>query len=291
MTDLQKVDFVSACLGERELNAFENDGVVCLRQVFTPDWIGNLREAVDGNLDRPSEYFRSFIRPGGLGRYVMDFWVRSHSAGFDGFLRGSNVAFIAADCVGTKQARFVYDSWIAKYPGTLARTPWHQDWGISGLSFAIWVPLDPTPEGASLEVIRGSHLWGRQFYEERFRTEFDSGREDSSLDLSNPDGSTPEPLPDIDANRDQYDIMTWTMEPGDCLVFNSLCIHAARGNPYPQPVRRYISRWAAPDAVLAPSGKMIAERMRRQSGGNFPIRQGALMPFEGNDFPLLPESA
>ncbi|WP_299891436.1 phytanoyl-CoA dioxygenase family protein [uncultured Ruegeria sp.] len=272
-------------LRPRDLEAFNEDGAVCLRQVIDHDWIEYLKKAVQTNLSNPSEYFTRFTRPGDLGGYVMDFWVRSHTPDFDEFLQGSNISQIAADCVGSAQARFVFDSWIAKYPGTLTRTPWHQDWGILGLSFAIWVPLDPTPEGASLEIVRGSHLWHKQFYEEKFQPEFDAAQ----TDISNPDGSSPEPMPDIDAERDQYDIMRWTMDPGDCLIFNSLCIHGAYGNPYMQPVRRYISRWAAPDAVLAPSGKLIAERMRKQSGASFPIRQDALMPFEGDDFPLLPK--
>ncbi len=268
----------------RTLETFRDEGAVCLRQVIDPQWIEKLKTAVDQNLSKPSEYFTRFTRPGDLGGYVMDFWVRSHTSGFDDFLQNSDVSSIAAQCIGTTQARFVFDSWIAKYPGTLTRTPWHQDWGIVGLSLAIWVPLDPTPEGASLEVVRGSHLWQKQYFERKFQPEFDAAQ----ADLTHPDGSKPEPLPDIDALRDHYDIVRWTMDPGDCLIFNSLCIHGACGNPYMQPVRRYISRWAAPDAVLAPAGKMIADRMRKQAGGSFPIRQDALMPFEGDDFPLLP---
>lgn len=281
---------VGKAVDETTVAAFAEKGAVCLRQVIAEDWIEALRGAVDDGIAHPSEHVKYYTGRQDLGRYLLDFWVASHNPVFADFCRHANTAGIAAGLIGERQARFIFDSWIVKYPGTVMRTPWHQDWGIVGRSLAIWVPLDPAPKSASLEVVAGSHRWQKQFYEDYFAEDFAEAAADPSVDLTNPDGGQPEPLPDIDKNRSRYDVLSWDLEPGDCIVFDSLTVHGAPGNPTITPVRRYVSRWAEPAALLAPSGKMIAERMRQRSGRDMPVRQDALLPFEGEDFPLLPSS-
>jgi hypothetical protein len=256
--------------------------------VITPEWIDRLREGINRGVANPSDYFRCYTQPGDLGRYLLSMWVRTDDAAFADFCGNANIAEIAARFIDRRQARFIFDSWIVKYPGTLRRTPWHQDWGILGRSVAIWVPLDPAPRGAALEVVRGSHRWGRQFYETQFESDFARARSDPALDLTNPDESVPEPLPDIDRFRDDYDIVTWAVEPGDCIVCDCRAVHGGPGNPSMSPVRRYISRWAEPDARLSPSAHLIASRMMQAYPRGIPIRQEAFEPFEGDDFPLLP---
>ena len=39
-----------------------------------------------------------------------------------------------------------------------------------------------------------------------------------------------EPMPDIAANIDDYDVLVWDMQPGDILLHHSLTIHWAPGN-------------------------------------------------------------
>ena len=42
-------------------------------------------------------------------------------------------------------------------------------------------------------------------------------------------GDPCEVLPDIDANRDEFDIRGWGMEPGNAVTFNSRTLHGASG--------------------------------------------------------------
>ena len=39
-----------------------------------------------------------------------------------------------------------------------------------------------------------------------------------------------EKIPDIDSNRDNYDIISFEMNPGDLLAFHSLVVHGSNGN-------------------------------------------------------------
>ena len=59
-------------------------------------------------------------------------------------------------------------------------------------------------------------------------------------------------IPDIEANRDKYEILSWDMDPGDCIVFHFKTIHAGAGNPRSNTRRRaFSSRWIGDDAVYA----------------------------------------
>ena len=57
-------------------------------------------------------------------------------------------------------------------------------------------------------------------------------------------------VPDIDGERDKYDILAWETEPGDCVVFEASIVHQGRAN-VPTNARRRIAttRWVGDDAM------------------------------------------
>ena len=96
--------------------------------------------------------------------------------------------------------------------------------------------MDPISEESSPEYICGSHHW------EAFNPQhFD--------DHTPYEGTGLPPLPDIDADRDAYDITRFAMEPGDCLIFQAMIVHGAPGNASMSDRRRgYATRWLGDDA-------------------------------------------
>lgn len=241
-------------LSDEQRQAFKRDGAVILRNVFDTDVVLDLRRAVFEDVKSESTSKRIFTKPGGIGRYVSDAWVSAHSEALRHFAWSDAAASIACFFLETRSARFLYDSWIIKYPGTMDPTPWHQDWGFLGRLVSLWVPLDSVPESSSVEVIRGSHLWNRQFYEPWHEAEFAEMRKEFGDKMRNPDGSMPELIPDFNQELECHDIMTWNLEPTDCLVLNPMAVHGAPGNPTEATMARYTSRWSAPGARLSMSG-------------------------------------
>ena len=68
-----------------------------------------------------------------------------------------------------------------------------------------------------------------------------------------------EPLPDIEAARDEYPIVAADCAPGDALVFHGLTLHASPGNGHPTAPRRAISlRYTGGRARYTPRNKEIA---------------------------------
>ena len=60
-----------------------------------------------------------------------------------------------------------------------------------------------------------------------------------------------ETMPDIEAKRDDYEILSWDLEPGDAIVFHYLTVHGAPGNPGAGRRRAFSSRWLGDDARFA----------------------------------------
>ena len=151
-------------------------------------------------------------------------------------------------------------------------TPWHHDqpyYLVEGQqSVSFWVPLDSVPRERSIEYVARSHRWGKDFTPKRFNG--------SNL---YPDDQH-EGVPDIDANRDAFDIRGWGVEPGDAVAFNFRTLHGAPANT--SPVRRRVIsiRWVGDDARFIQRPGVTSP--------DFPDLQfedGA--PFKGDEFPLL----
>ncbi|MFQ5983877.1 MAG: phytanoyl-CoA dioxygenase family protein [Woeseiaceae bacterium] len=135
-----------------------------------------------------------------------------------------------------------FDQLFVKEPGCEVPTPWHHDlpyWPLRGNQIcSIWAPFDPvTSLSSGLEFIRGSHRWPQNFKPQAI-TKGAIDAEESGL----------EDMPDIEAHRDEYDIVSWDMAPGDLLLFHGRVVHGAGGNASVDTRRRAIStRWAGDD--------------------------------------------
>ncbi len=60
-----------------------------------------------------------------------------------------------------------------------------------------------------------------------------------------------EDMPDIDAHRADYRLLSWDLEPGDAIAFHFLTVHGAPGNLSVNRRRAFASRWLGDDAVYA----------------------------------------
>ena len=182
------------------------------------------------------------------------------------------MARIAARLMRSRTARFFHDHLLVNEPGTSVVTPWHQDQpyylveGSQSVSF--WVPLDPVPRERTIEYVAGSHRWGKDYRPDRF----DGTR------LY--EGDTAETVPDIEANRGQFDIRGWAVEPGDAVAFSFRTLHGAPAN-VSAARRRVISlRWVGDDA-------RFARRLGRTSPPFPDLEYEAGARFDAPEFPVI----
>ncbi len=209
-------------LDHDQVETFQRDGVVVLRGLLNQSEVALLRSGIDRNLASPSPRAKVASRPDDPGLFIEDFCCWSENPAYEQFIRQTPLAETAARLTGSRQIRLYHDHMLTKESGTQQRTPWHQDqpyYNIEGQqNVSFWIPVDPVSREATLEFVAGSHrgpwLMPRAFM--------------SSEAKWFPDGSLAE-LPPIEANRADYPIVGWAMEPGDVLAFHMLALHASAG--------------------------------------------------------------
>jgi ectoine hydroxylase-related dioxygenase (phytanoyl-CoA dioxygenase family) len=251
--------------------AFQRDGVIVLRDVFT-DWVEPLRQGVAQLMQDPGPFERTVQPADGSAPFFQDLCNWQRIAPFRDFVLQSRAAEVAAALMQSRSARFFHDHVLVKQPGGSTITPWHQDqpyYCVEGQqSVSFWVALDPVARDVAMECIRGSHRWGKGFRPMRF----DGTRLYAKDDF--------ETMPDINAMRAQLDVATWSVAPGDAIAFSFRTVHGAPANHSPVPRRIFSARWVGDDAVYA----------ERAGRGSPPITDLALRdgePFDDPRFPVV----
>ena len=227
-----------------DIETFREDGVVLLRGAFT-DWVETLCSGMQRNLDNPSQFaFPCESNPGGApGRFFDSYCNWRLIPEYLDYITHSCCASMAGQFMGSKTAQFFHDHAFLKAPGTQHATPWHQDlpyYCVDGTrTVSVYVSLDAADAEVAVRFVKGSHRWGQLFYPRVF------------LDGSDFEDSTRDPgmvrVPDIDASPGDYDIASWSLRPGDAILFDFRTLHGT-GNAEIKSLRRaFSSRWMGDD--------------------------------------------
>jgi hypothetical protein len=203
----------------REAEAYARDGAVHLPGVLTPAALAELQAAYDWSLANPGPG-ASRIRQKTEGLFYQDLYNPGCAQAYAPRLRAAGVAEIAAAIWGSPDVWFMYEQVFLKEGGETRRTPWHQDSSYLAVAgddlLVMWVSFDPVPAQDALEFVRGSHR-GVLFNGSSFDVN------DDTAPLHQTD-AVPR-LPDIEANRGAYDIVSWASEPGDVILFHPATLH------------------------------------------------------------------
>ncbi len=209
---------------------FDADGVVLLRQAFAADWIEKLLVGIEKNIATPTARGRIWDRDENDCVCFFDNQAWLNIAEYREFVEQSAASEIAARVLNTKRVNFFYDAVFVRTPGAQFRTPFHQDepyWSVEGFdTCSIWMPLVEVEKKSALEFVRGSHRWQNRFRQTNFAALTGDQRDQWA---SSPDDEY-EAFPDIEGERDRYEILSWEMAPGDCALFNGRIIHGGSGN-------------------------------------------------------------
>jgi ectoine hydroxylase-related dioxygenase (phytanoyl-CoA dioxygenase family) len=254
---------------------FRAQGATVVRGLFTPDEVAIVERGIERNLADPGPMFKVASRDDDPGRFVEDFcnWQRIDE--FREIAFTSRAADAAGALMGSHEVRLFHDHVLVKEPGTQQPTPWHQDqpyYNVEGVqNCSMWMPVDPVAPESTLEFLAGSHLQGwlmpRTFMDNQAKW-FPEG--------------TLEELPDIEAHRDEHEILGWALQPGDAVFFHMLTLHHAYGVPGGARRRAFSLRFLGDDAVHAPRPWRTSPHFE---GLEDELPAGA--PMEHDLFPLL----
>ena len=236
---------VQACPTDQDVADYQRDGAVCIRKLFMPDEVEQLKSGIQANLAHPSPRGMVASRPDDPGRFFEDFCNWQDIPQFKRFIFDTPLAALAKRLMQSQTVRLYHDHLLVKEPGTRQRTPWHQDqpyYNVNGLqNISFWIPVDPVSRPSTLEFIAGSHrgpwLMPRTFMSHQAKWF--------------PEGTLAE-LPDIENHRQDFPILGWDLQPGDLVCFHMLSLHASAGVDGTQRRRVYSVRFLGDDMTHAP---------------------------------------
>lgn len=238
---------------EREVETFHRDGVVLLKEMFEADWIDILKQGLTSNSENPTQRARIWDRDAEGRTMFWDSQAWQNIDEYQQFIFNSPAAAIAGRLMKATEINFFFDAVFVRSPGTQFSTPWHQDepyWSIEGYdTCTIWMPLVPVKKKNALAYIPGSHLNNQIFDQPNFGDL--NPDEKTDVDQVNFSGIAEESIPDIDANPEKYGVVSWDMQPGDCVAFNSRILHGGSGKlDEDRELQVFTSKWLGDDARI-----------------------------------------
>jgi hypothetical protein len=217
----------------------DRDGVVMLKGALTADAFAKVEAAVEWSLAHPSPTAVRFY-PGETATFFED-RGRNHAR----LVREVGLDTMLTALWGVERMWYLGEQLFLKEGGAARRTPWHQDTSylrmMGSQLVACWISLDALPKEHCLEFVRGSHQ-GVMFNGSAFAAYDDTAPLYKRSKLPR--------LPDIQAERAAFDILSWDVEPGDIIVFHLGTLHGGAGTS-PNLRRRTVSlRFLGPDVVF-----------------------------------------
>jgi len=235
----------------RDVEALARDGVVFLPGLLDRDWIDRMSRAL-GRVERRQDRLRrradltgEDLR-GEIFLTVSLLWTGDPD--FAAFAFESPASVIARDLMRCRSrlGLFLDQAFIQKRGAT--PSGWHHARSavpLTGGQFLnMWIPFDRVPKGrGGLAFVRGSHRWDRFFMDgdhhllaRKDRRFGEGGRYRA------------EPIPDVDAHPERFDVVTWDYEAGDAVAFGMGILHKATGDASTSIHRRAITtRWWGDD--------------------------------------------
>lgn len=253
--------------------AYARDGVVHVPGVLDAKALAEAQAAYDWSLAHPGP-LASNIRQASDATFYQDLYNPDCLSGYRDMLLASPIPALVADLWSAPDVWFMYEQVFLKEGGEARRTPWHQDssyLAVAGEHLAVaWITFDACSRSDSLEFVKGSHR-GLLYNGSRFDLDDDTAP-------THPNASLPR-LPDIEATRDQWDIVAWPVEPGDLVIFHPKLLHGGAPTHAGARRRTLTLRFFGDDAVYDPREGGAGPRVK-----GFHERMTAGAPFRHESF-------
>jgi ectoine hydroxylase-related dioxygenase (phytanoyl-CoA dioxygenase family) len=237
---------------------YQTDGVIRIKGALDADALAKAEAAYKWSLANPGRGASTFAQDK-PGTFYQDLANPKALTAYREMLLQTPVADIVADLWDAPNVWFMYEQVFLKEGGESRRTPWHQDASylpVEGSQLAVmWISFEPVAKENSLEFVRGSHRG----------TLYDGSRFDPADDTAPLYGNGVLPrLPNIEAERDKWDIVSWAVEPGDILVFHTAMLHGGGPTHHGQRRRTLSLRFFGDDAIYTPRLPAVMSEQRSE---------------------------
>jgi len=236
-----------------EVDTYHRDGVLLLQNMFDKDWIELLNKGLDVNIKTPTRRSRIWHKDTSGHSMFYDHTAWQGIDEYRKFIFNSPAAQICGRLTGSTAINFFFDSVFVRSTGTQFETPWHQDepyWSVEGYdACSIWMPLVPVKRKSSLSFVPGSHRLKTVFKQYNFG-DLNPVRK-KKVDQVDFSDIAEQEFPDINANPEHFGVVSWDVEPGDCVVFNGRTMHGGSGKLDGDcDLRVFTTKWVGDDVRI-----------------------------------------
>ena len=214
-----------------EVETYHRDGVLKLSGMFDKDWIEILNKGLDANIGTPTKRSRIWYKDTSGRSMFYDHTAWQGIEEYKKFIFSSPAAQICGQLMDSATVNFFFDSVFVRSTGTQFETPWHQDepyWSVEGYdACSLWMPLVSVKQKSSLSFVPGSHRLKTVFKQYNFG-DLNPVRK-KNVDQVDFSDIAEQEFPDINADPEHFGVVSWDMQPGDCIVFNGRTMHGGSG--------------------------------------------------------------
>jgi len=236
-----------------EVETYHRDGVLLLPGMFDKDWIELLNKGLDANIETPTRRSRIWYKDTSGRSMFYDHTAWKGIEEYRKFIFNSPAAQICGQLMDSATVNFFFDSVFVRSTGTQFETPWHQDepyWSVEGYdACSLWMPLVPVKRKSSLSFVPGSHRLKTVFKQYNFG-DLNPVRK-KKVDQVDFSDIAEQEFPDINANPEHFGVVSWDVEPGDCVVFNGRTMHGGSGKLDGDcDLRVFTTKWVGDDVRI-----------------------------------------
>jgi len=236
-----------------EIETYHRDGVLLLPGMFDKDWIELLNKGLDANIEAPTRRSRIWYKDTSGRSMFYDHTAWQGIEEYRKFIFNSPAAQICGQLMRSTTINFFFDSVFVRSTGTQFETPWHQDepyWSVEGYdACSIWMPLGPVKQKNALSFVPGSHRLKTVFKQYNFG-DLNPVRK-KNVDQVDFSDIAEQEFPDINADPKRFGVVSWDMQPGDCIAFNGRTMHGGSGKLDDDcELRVFTTKWVGDDVRI-----------------------------------------
>ena len=236
-----------------EVETYHRDGVLLLPGMFDKDWIELLNKGLDANIEAPTRRSRIWYKDTSGRSMFYDHTAWQGIEEYRKFIFNSPAAQICGQLMRSTTINFFFDSVFVRSTGTQFETPWHQDepyWSVEGYdACTIWMPLGPVKHKNALSFVPGSHRLKTVFKQYNFG-DLNPVRK-KNVDQVDFSDIAEQEFPDINADPKRFGVVSWDMQPGDCIAFNGRTMHGGSGKLDDDcELRVFTTKWVGDDVRI-----------------------------------------
>ncbi len=236
-----------------EVETYHRDGVLLLQGMFDKDWIELLNKGLDANIETPTRRSRIWYKDTSGRSMFYDHTAWKGIEEYRKFIFNSPAAQICGQLMRSTTINFFFDSVFVRSTGTQFETPWHQDepyWSVEGYdACSIWMPLGPVKRKNALSFVPGSHRLKTVFKQYNFG-DLNPVRK-KNVDQVDFSDIAEQEFPDINADPKRFGVVSWDMQPGDCIAFNGRTMHGGSGKLDDDcELRVFTTKWVGDDVRI-----------------------------------------